>query len=341
MTDGVDWLRVPDGRRPRQIIPVEPPDEVGGFRFARVDDGVNDDGSPRYSPERGRVIDPAESERLLGYLTNGAVVLETDWYAADRIDPTRQFAVQKAYRTDGVWVWNAAVDYYLRWHDVAPDPRFRQWIVEQGYQVPTVGTDVVARALVATNERLEVLARLIADYQAAHPAPAIVTPFPADVRQRLERLGWQPGRDVSPQVSRWLAGWVDDLADLPFERDGYPRYVPTTAALAVLNEFGGLASLANGPGVTSAQTPFTIFPTGGDDDLMQFVFEVQMLGERIGARVFQVGEVERRMGALVVDEGGRVFASGPIDLYLGADIHEALTRMLQGVRAQQLNEIGL
>ena len=111
MTDGVDWLRVPDGRRPSQIIPVVAPDEVGGFRFARVDDGINTDGSPRYAPEREPVTDPAERERLLGYLTGGAVVLESDWYDADRIDPTRQFAVQKAYRTDGVWVWNSAVDY--------------------------------------------------------------------------------------------------------------------------------------------------------------------------------------------------------------------------------------
>jgi hypothetical protein len=125
------------------------------------------------------------------------------------------------------------------------------------------------------------------------------------------------------------------------ERDGYPPYVPIPAALAVMNEFGGLGSMANGPGVTSAQIPFAIFPTGRDDDLMQFVFEVQMLGERIGSRVFQVGDVEHKMGALVVDEQCRVFASGPIDLYLGKDIHEALARMLTGVRAQQLSEIGL
>jgi hypothetical protein len=74
---------------------------------------------------------------------------------------------------------------------------------------------------------------------------------------------------------------------------------------------------------------------------MQFVFEVQMLAERIGTRAFQVGEVERSMGALVIDEQGRVFASGPVDLYLGADIHEALARMFQGIRAQQLSENGL
>lgn len=318
-----------------------PPDEVGGFRFARVDDGFNEDLSPRYSAERGYVTDPAERERLLGYLTGGEVVLETDWYDADRIDPTRQFAVRKAYRTDGVWVWNAAVDYYLRWHDVGPEPEFRRWIVDHGYQPATVPADVVARALVATNERLAILGRLVAEYKAAHPVASVLTPFPEDVRRALEGMGWEPGRDVSERVSPWLAGWVDDFAELPFEEDGYPPYAPTPAALAVLNEFGGIASLANGPGVTSAKTPFTIFPTGHDDDLSQFVFDVQMLADRIGTRAFQIGEVERRMGALVVDERGRVFVCGPIDLYLGEDIHEALTRMLQGIRAQQLNELGL
>jgi hypothetical protein len=340
VTDGIDWLRVPDGRRPTRIIPIAPPGQVGGFRFANVDDGVNDDGSPSYSEERGYVIDRAERERLLRYLDGSSSVLESDWYEADRIDPTRQFAVRKAYRTDGVWVWNAAVNYYLRWHNVAPEPEFRSWIVDHAYQPMTVSDDVVARALVATDERLEMLRSLIADYEAAHPVERVVTTLPDDVRRRLESIGWEPGRDVSERVSGWLAGWADEFADIAFEEDEYPPYPPTPAALAVLNEFGGLGSLANGPGVTSAQTPFTIFPAGRNDDLMQFVVEVQMLAGRIGTRAFQVGEMERGMGALVVDEQGRVFASGPIDLYLGKDIHEALSRMLQGIRAQQLNEIG-
>lgn len=54
-----------------------------------------------------------------------------------------------------------------------------------------------------------------------------------------------------------------------------------------------------------------------------------------------VGEVEQGMGALVVDESGRVFLVGPVRLYAGANIDEALTRMLRGIRCEQLNEIGL
>ena len=107
----------------------------------------------------------------------------------------------------------------------------------------------------------------------------------------------------------------------------------------MLNEFGGLASRANGPGITWAQIPFTIYPAGQGDDLMQFATEVQMLGERLDERVFQVGDVERNMGALAVDEQGRVLACAPVDLCLGQDIHEAL-RMIQGIRAEQLSEIG-
>ena len=68
---------------------------------------------------------------------------------------------------------------------------------------------------------------------------------------------------------------------------------------------------------------------------------MQLLGERIGQRVFQVGDIERRTGALVVDELGRVFAVGPVEHCLGENIEEALTRMLRGIRAQELPEVGL
>ncbi|HEY2793597.1 MAG TPA: SUKH-3 domain-containing protein [Micromonosporaceae bacterium] len=340
MTDGVDWLRVPDAPRPSRIIRIEPPDEVDGFRFARVDDGVADDGAPSFAPERGTVTDPAERDRLLGFLGGGSVVLETDWYNADRIDPTRQFAVRQAYRTDGTWVWAEAVAYYLRHHDIAPAPAFRDWISAHNCRAATASDETVARAVTATKQRLETMQRMVDEFKAAHPEPIDTADLPDDLREALTGLGWQPGRDVSDRVDAWLSRHVDELADLPFERDGYPRYEPIPSAMAIFREFGGLSSLDNSPGITAAKTPFTIFPSG-DSDLMQFAVDVQLLGERVGERVFQIGEVERGMGALLVDETGRVFVCGPVDLYLGADIHEGLTRLLTGIKAQRLPEIGL
>jgi hypothetical protein len=342
VTDGVDWKRVPGAKRPERLIPVVPPDEIGGFRFARTDDGVQEDGAPRVSPERRDVTDPAGRERLLGYLTSGALVLETMRAGADRVDPTRQFAVPVAFRTDGVWVWGASVEYYLRHHNFGLEPDFRRHVEARGYRVPEVPAEVVERAREATFERSDILDRQIAEYKAAHaePEPPDAGRFMPQVRQRLLGLGWKPGRDVREKVDAWLGEWVDELAALPFERDGYPRYEPFPAALKVLYEFGGLYSMSNGRGITSAQIPFSIYP-GESDDLMQFAVDVQMLGEMIGQRAFQVGNVERGMGGLVVDELGRVFAVGPVELYLGENIEEALTRMLRGIRAQELPEVGL
>jgi SUKH-3 immunity protein len=341
MTDGVDWQRVPDAKRPTRIIPVSAPDEVDGFRFARVDDGVEADGMPHYTPERGDVTDAGERERLLAFLTGGTLVLETDWADADRIDPTRQFAVRREYRSDGTWVWNFAVEYYLRRHNVAPEPEFRRWIVDHGYRAAVAQPDVAARALAATNHRLEILTQRYAEYKAEHPEPGPDAEVSPEVRESLLRLGWHLGRDVSEQVDEFLAERMDELAEMPFERDGYPPYVPIAAARSVLDEFGGLSSVLNGPGRTAAQVPFSIFPDGRDDDLMNFVIQVQMLGETIGEPVFQVGEVERGIGALVIDGRGRVFVCGPVDLYIAENIYEAVDHLLRGIRAQELHEVGL
>src|SRR5581483_7135214 len=113
--------------------------------------------------------------------------------------------------------------------------------------------------------------------------------FPPDVNQTLVGLGWRRGRDVRDRVDPWLERWTGELAALPFERDGCPRYEPFPAARKVLYEFGGLSSMDNGRGRTSAKVPFQIYPTGRDDDLRTFAVDVVMLGDRIGQRVFQIG----------------------------------------------------
>jgi hypothetical protein len=331
VTDGVDWLRVPDATR-RPVLPVEPPpDRIDEFRFARTADGANDDGSPRVSPERGYVTDPDERDRLLAYLTGGATVVDTMVRGPDLIDPTRQLAVPASFRTDGTWVWPGSVEYYLRWHNVAPEPELRARIEHHGYHCPPVEPHTVARVRAATDRRAMLIQERIDAYRAEHPEqrPGDPDRFPTDVNDALLALGWNRGRDLGQQVDDWLAPRV---AELPF--------APFPAALSVMREFGGLFSLANGRGRTSAQVPFTIYPASSDS-LSGFAPDVQMLSRNVGARAFQVGEVERGMGALVVDETGRMFLAGPASLYAGRNIDEALTRLLQGIRCENLHEVGL
>jgi hypothetical protein len=326
MTDGVDWLRVPDATREQVLRAEPPPDLIDGFRFARTADGMNDDGSPRVSAERGYVTDPAERERLLAYLTGCATVIDNMARGPDLIDPTRQLAVPASFRTDGTWVWPGSVEYYLRWHNVAPEPELRARIGEHRYTCPPVEPTTVARLRAAIDRRAALIQERIDAYLAEHPEqrPGDPDRFPSDVNDELLALGWHRDRDLGQEIDGWLAPRV---ASLPF--------APFPAALAAMREFGGLTSLADGRGQTMAKMPFSIYPAPSDD-LAGFAPDVKDLGERVGAPVFQVGEVERGMGALVLDETGQVFLAGPVMLHAGATFDEALGRMLLGIRCEEL-----
>ena len=292
--DGIDWIRVPEAVRTRPL-PIETgPDWINDFRFVRTADGFNADGSPLISPERGYVTDPAERARLLGYLTAGAIVADNWTRGPDLIDPTRQLAVPSRFRTDGLYVWAESVEYYLRWHHVAPEPEFRQRMEQHGWACPRVEPDVVAHAHAATDNRACMIQGRIDAYLNAHPElrPGDLNRFP-EINEKLLALGWQRGRDLGAEVDDWLA---QRLAGLPAGPDGAP-YTPFPAALAVMREFGRLVSRNNGPGKTSAQVPFTIYPARSDE-LASFAPWVQQLGQVLNARVFQVGEVEQGIGAL-------------------------------------------
>src|SRR5215469_9059736 len=83
----------------------------------------------------------------------------------------RRFAVQVAYRTDGVWVWPTSVEYYLRHHNFGLEPDFRRHVEAQGYRVPEVPAEVVDRAREATLQRARIREQRIAEYKAAHQEP--------------------------------------------------------------------------------------------------------------------------------------------------------------------------
>jgi SUKH-3 immunity protein len=316
-----------------RFIPVRPAVEVAGFRFATPLDGVDENGRAKVAPERGYVTDPAERERLLAYLAGGATVLSGYRYGPDGFDPNRPRAVRVGYRTDGVWVWPFAVEYYLREYGVCPEPALRGHIAGLGYQAPTVPDDVVRAAADAVSRRQRDFDQRRLAYLAEHGLmPTSDSRFPPEVDTALRELGWYPGRDVRDRVDAWLEVARPDFADAAFERDGYPPYEPIPAARRVLDEFGGLRSLSAGRGIAGARTPFDIFPRTGDDDLSWMMFHVQALGRRLGQRAFQIGQVEQGMGALAVDEQGRVFLTGTIDLFVAGTFDEALRYLLLGAR---------
>ncbi|WP_157995825.1 hypothetical protein [Thermomonospora amylolytica] len=80
-------------------------------------------------------------QALIDYLEQGAVVVGSRGFEPDMLDPARPPRVPTGYRTDGVWVWPDAVPYYLRTHDVPPQPDLVAHIQTRGFRIPQATED--------------------------------------------------------------------------------------------------------------------------------------------------------------------------------------------------------
>jgi len=91
------------------------------FRIARVFDFAKPETGPGFHPEHRVVTDSAERDRILQYLTSGALVLHTTARTRDVLSPAAGQVVPTSFRTDGEWIWTDTVAYYLEQHGMAPD----------------------------------------------------------------------------------------------------------------------------------------------------------------------------------------------------------------------------
>ncbi len=161
------WLRHPASGG-RTAPSDEPPvSAVGGPGGAGVEPGSSDD-SPMRTPRVFDALDdagnpvldraplePTERDRVLDYLAAAPVVLAARSHDSDVLDPDRPPSVPLTFRTDGTWVWPGAVAYYLREHDVAPDPEFLAHLRARHYAVPEVDEPTRERAVAAVTAPAE------------------------------------------------------------------------------------------------------------------------------------------------------------------------------------------
>ena len=113
-----------------------PPERPGvrRFRLARIFDGTAPNGRP--SVNRPPVSDD-DRERLLEYLDHAALALPERGHDVTGC-PDGRPTVPVAFHTDGVWVWPAAVNYYLRRYGVPPDPDLVNHARSNGFRPPEV-----------------------------------------------------------------------------------------------------------------------------------------------------------------------------------------------------------
>jgi hypothetical protein len=122
------------------------PDEHG-LRLARVFDGESPTGTPMFSPARLRIPELTRRQRLATYLAQGRLVVRATGHVADPLDPSRGPVVPLSYRTDGTWIWQEALAYYVLNRGAAPELELLCHIEERGYRLPDlVPTDIVRLA---------------------------------------------------------------------------------------------------------------------------------------------------------------------------------------------------
>jgi hypothetical protein len=152
--------------QPVRVAPIEPPNEIAGFRFATMVDGLDEHGTPRIDPERGRVENPDEKRRIQRYLRGGEMLLLVTGYVTDMLDASRGAVVPASTRTDGEWIWSEGLEYYLEEYGVAPEPDFYRAIVAAGYTCPDVTEERVRTAAQALQERQRIAGEMYQRWQA-------------------------------------------------------------------------------------------------------------------------------------------------------------------------------
>lgn len=114
-------------------------------RIAKVLDGATD-GVPFYLPNHPR-LSPTERTAPLSYLAAGTALLMTTASEPDFVEPSRGEVVPMNFRTDGTWVWNDALAYYLAEYGLAPEPEFLAAMDAADWVCPTPEIEVVETAL--------------------------------------------------------------------------------------------------------------------------------------------------------------------------------------------------
>ena len=123
-----EWLM----RRMAGLAPEQPGPR---FRIARIFDGHEPSGRPVLDrPD----LDADEQHKILEYLNSAPVVRTERGFDLDRLAQQPAATVPVAFHTDGVWIWPAAVNYYLQEYGVAPEAELVAHISGTGYTLPEV-----------------------------------------------------------------------------------------------------------------------------------------------------------------------------------------------------------
>ncbi|MGW4132274.1 hypothetical protein [Amycolatopsis japonica] len=123
--------------------------DVAEIKVARIFDSAHPETGPAFAPDRPKIEDAGERERLCQYLESATLLLVTAALMDDVVDPERGATVPTNFYTDGIWVWTDTVTYYLREHHLTPDPELVAHINDVDGPPPLPDTLALGRVMKA------------------------------------------------------------------------------------------------------------------------------------------------------------------------------------------------
>lgn len=222
----------------------------GGLYEAKPYDSTGPDGRP--------VVDrppvPEEiRDRLVQYLEQAPVVLAAHSLAADLLSQDGRNAVPLTFHTDGTWLWQGSVGYYLKTHGLPPEPALVAHVQSAGFRLPEVSKEVQDIAVRIATGQQEAAPRpssapsvpaAPAAPPAAFPAPPAAYPYPPGAPGMMPPGGFPPAGGMPPGPVPPGGGFVQ-----PHKSGGGGG---KRAAVGVVSVIAAIAVLLGGKAISGA-----------------------------------------------------------------------------------------
>ncbi len=126
---------------------------VPALSVASTFDAVGPDGTPVFSGQRPRLVEP-EQELVAHYLARGLQVVPDAGAVVDPLAPGLGAVVPTALRSDGRWIWSEAATYYLKNYGFAPDDGLLDTIRLRNYERPELDAVAEHQCRLAANSKI-------------------------------------------------------------------------------------------------------------------------------------------------------------------------------------------
>lgn len=94
----------------------------------------------------------ADAEKVAAYLRSGGVIFRNTEKIPDPLGNASALVVPLSLLTDGEWIWNESLTYFVATHRFCPSDEFMSYLRQRDFEPRVPSAEQVAEALAAIQE---------------------------------------------------------------------------------------------------------------------------------------------------------------------------------------------